>query len=103
VEGVMAEGQAAAKRPDLKIQSEPPQPQPALHFSREEVAKHRSAGDCWIIVDDGVYDVTHWLAVHPGRAGPILGVAGGDATDIFWRLVLALLPTFLRLPIVHAA
>eukprot|EP01052_Picozoa_sp_SAG31_P016641 SAG31_NODE_1109_length_9860_cov_22.119353_4_plen_689_part_00 len=52
-------------------------------FTREEVARHRTKDDCWIVIGDGVYDVTPWLALHPGRAGPILRRAGQDASQAF--------------------
>ena len=35
-------------------------------FTRQEVAAHNTAQDCWIVVDNGVYDVTQWLDKHPG-------------------------------------
>lgn len=35
-------------------------------FSYEEIAKHRSVDDAWIVVDGQVYDVTYFLETHPG-------------------------------------
>ena len=35
-------------------------------FSLEEVAKHSSHDDCWVIVRDKVYDVTSFVKEHPG-------------------------------------
>ena len=35
-------------------------------ISREEVAAHNSAESLWMIMDDKVYDVTAFLAEHPG-------------------------------------
>lgn len=52
-------------------------------YSRDEVANHTTPNDCWIIIGDRVYDVSTWLARHPGRPGPILAVAGMDATEQF--------------------
>ena len=40
---------------------------------------------CLGVVGDRVYDVTGWLADHPGRAAPILKLAGQDATAAFWK------------------
>lgn len=35
-------------------------------FTKEEVGKHNTAEDCWIIVHNKVYDVTKFLSEHPG-------------------------------------
>jgi cytochrome b involved in lipid metabolism len=35
-------------------------------FTAAEVAKHNTADDCWIIVNGMVFDVTKFLAQHPG-------------------------------------
>jgi len=52
-------------------------------FTVAEVAKHNTPTDCWIIVDGKVYDVTGWIANHPGGQKIILGYAGMDATDVY--------------------
>jgi nitrate reductase (NAD(P)H) len=39
-------------------------------ISAEEVAKHQSAEDCWLVMDETVYDVSPYMKDHPG---------GGDA------------------------
>ena len=52
-------------------------------YTREEVAKHATEDDCWIIVDNNVYDVTSFLPEHPGSPQAILEFAGKDATEAF--------------------
>lgn len=49
-------------------------------FTLEEVAKHNTKSDCYIIIDNNVYDMSDFK--HPG--GPIIfNYAGKDATVIF--------------------
>ncbi|VBB83816.1 Putative Mitochondrial precursor of cytochrome b2 [Podospora comata] len=48
-----------------------------------EVAKHKSADDCWVIVHGRAYDVTDFLPEHPGGSKIILKYAGKDATEEF--------------------
>ncbi len=52
-------------------------------FSAEEVARHRSPSDCWMIINNRVWDVTSFLRDHP--AGPlIMQLHGGrDASTAF--------------------
>mmetsp|Transcript_125188 Transcript_125188/g.359538 ORF Transcript_125188/g.359538 Transcript_125188/m.359538 type:complete len:97 (-) Transcript_125188:252-542(-) len=52
-------------------------------LTAEEVAKHSTEADCWIIVGDEVYDVTAFLQDHPGGKRPILQYAGKNATAEF--------------------
>jgi len=52
-------------------------------ISREEVAKHNKEGDCWVIVNGQVLDVTHFLKDHPGGKKSILLFAGKDASEEF--------------------
>ena len=51
-------------------------------FTREEVNTHNTADDCWMILDNKVYNVTAWVDLHPG--GDAIGEgAGKDATSLF--------------------
>ncbi|KAI9319326.1 acyl-CoA dehydrogenase/oxidase [Dichotomocladium elegans] len=55
-------------------------------FTREEVSRHSSGEDLWIIIDGAVYDMSRFIDMHPGGAFPILEYAGKDATDAFYGL-----------------
>lgn len=52
-------------------------------FTMAEVAKHNTKEDCWIILDNRAYDITRFVDRHPGGVGPIVNMAGKDATDVF--------------------
>ncbi|KAM3172515.1 hypothetical protein ACTXT7_014356 [Hymenolepis weldensis] len=52
-------------------------------FTLEEVRKHKSENDCWIIIHDKVYDVSKFLNEHPGGDFVILENGGGYATEPF--------------------
>eukprot|EP01083_Nonionella_stella_P305836 1068524_1 len=50
-------------------------------FTWDEVKKHHTPGDAWIVHTNKVYDVSDWYE-HPGGA-VIFTHAGDDMTDIF--------------------
>lgn len=52
-------------------------------FTMEEVKKHSTAGDVWIVVNNKVYDCTKYLEFHPGGVESITIYGGRDCTDDF--------------------
>mmetsp|Transcript_10785 Transcript_10785/g.15000 ORF Transcript_10785/g.15000 Transcript_10785/m.15000 type:complete len:522 (+) Transcript_10785:178-1743(+) len=54
-----------------------------MQFSLQEVASHNSAEDCWLVIDDHVYDVTRMLHSHPGGQKVLLKEGGKDASEKF--------------------
>nr|XP_061814154.1 sulfite oxidase-like [Nerophis lumbriciformis] len=54
-------------------------------FSQEEVTKHRTLQDgIWVTFNGGVYDITEFVAMHPG--GDKILLAAGGALEPFWAL-----------------
>jgi len=47
------------------------------------VAQHNTPEMCWSVVDGSVYDLTAWIAQHPGGSRLIIGMCGRDATADF--------------------
>jgi len=56
---------------------------PDRAISKDEVVKHNTEGDCWLIIHGAVCDVTGWIKDHPGGGEPLLKKAGADATMVF--------------------
>lgn len=56
---------------------------PDKEFTAEEIAKHNSETDCWVIVKNVVLDLTEFLDDHPGGRDSIITFAGKDATESF--------------------
>jgi cytochrome b involved in lipid metabolism len=49
----------------------------------EEIKKHDSGTSCWSIVYGNVFDLTKWIAKHPGGAAVIRAICGKDGTIAF--------------------
>merc|ERR1719203_1572028 len=52
-------------------------------YTLDEVAKHTTKGDCWVVVAGQVLNVTNFLSEHPGGELAILTFGGKDATEEF--------------------
>uniref|UniRef100_A0A0R3RQG1 Cytochrome b5 heme-binding domain-containing protein n=1 Tax=Elaeophora elaphi TaxID=1147741 RepID=A0A0R3RQG1_9BILA len=56
------------------------------YVDHAELTKHASVGDCWILLGERVYDVTDYLAFHPGGVEELMRAAGTDGTDLFNKI-----------------
>eukprot|EP00561_Arcocellulus_cornucervis_P014747 CAMPEP_0185802400 /NCGR_PEP_ID=MMETSP1322-20130828/1982_1 /TAXON_ID=265543 /ORGANISM="Minutocellus polymorphus, Strain RCC2270" /LENGTH=136 /DNA_ID=CAMNT_0028498159 /DNA_START=68 /DNA_END=478 /DNA_ORIENTATION=- len=58
-------------------------------YTMEEVSKHNTQEDCWLVIGNDstggpkVYDVSAYLDDHPGGAEVMLDVSGQDADEFF--------------------
>lgn len=87
-------------------------PLPTGTLDMVEVATHNSQSDCWIVIDNNVYDVTSYIPIHPGGQSAIASRCGTDATNAFntkggggshSSTARSLLATFLIGPLVQTA
>jgi cytochrome b involved in lipid metabolism len=52
-------------------------------LAMQEIAKHNNKADCWLLIQNKVYDVTTYLSKHPGGALIITPFCGKDATQAY--------------------
>ncbi|XP_040160330.1 cytochrome b5-like isoform X2 [Anopheles arabiensis] len=52
-------------------------------YSLAQVAEHNKPNDVWMVIHDKVYDVTKFLAEHPGGEEVLIEFAGKEATADF--------------------
>merc|ERR1719447_1889004 len=52
-------------------------------ITMDEVSKHTTNTDCWVVVNGEVLDVTKFIKEHPGGELAILTFAGRDASEEF--------------------
>lgn len=51
-------------------------------FTRAEVEAHNSETDCYVTIDDAIYDITDFVESHPGGPELVMEYAGKDIKDI---------------------
>lgn len=50
-------------------------------YSLEQVAEHNQSGDCWMVIEGQVYDLTDYLPMHPAPPAVITSWCGREATE----------------------
>ncbi|XP_051825798.1 cytochrome b5 type B-like [Antechinus flavipes] len=63
----------AEKQPAAKV----------TYYRLEEVAKHNSKNDAWMVIHGRVYNITGFLGEHPGGEKVLMEQVGRDATKGF--------------------
>lgn len=52
-------------------------------YTISQVATHNTTTNCWLIMNNNVYNVTNFLSIHPGGVNIIASRCGTDATQAF--------------------
>lgn len=52
-------------------------------YTLVQVATHADGTSCWTVVNGGVYDLTAWIAQHPGGEEAIRSICGKDGSAAF--------------------
>nr|Q9HFV1.1 RecName: Full=Cytochrome b5 [Rhizopus stolonifer]AAG23835.1 cytochrome b5 [Rhizopus stolonifer] len=52
-------------------------------FSLDEVSKHKTKSDLWVVIHNKVYDITRFVVEHPGGEEVLVDEGGKDATEAF--------------------
>ena len=69
-------------RPPISFEQPSPSPHPPPRrpdlplYKRADVARHNKPGDVWVTRADGVYDVSEFVAGHPGGPARLMLAAG---------------------------
>lgn len=50
-------------------------------FTAAEVAEHATPEDCWMIIEDNVYDFSDYIPTHPAPPGVMGPWCGKEATE----------------------
>lgn len=73
-----------AEAPDQALKSKDDEDQPRK-YRLEEIKEHGPKSERpWIIRGNGVYDITDWVAAHPG--GEIILRASGGSVEPYWKI-----------------
>ena len=58
-------------------------PKVDVKLSMVEVATHKSADSCYVVIQGEIYDLTQWIFMHPGGPDKIEPLCGTDGTNAF--------------------
>jgi cytochrome b involved in lipid metabolism len=52
----------------------------SLTLNMAEIVKHNKSSDCWMLINNKVYNITSYFGSHPGGNGKMAATCGKDAT-----------------------
>lgn len=55
----------------------------ATNYSLAQVQTHNTSTDCWTIVNNKVYNLTNFIALHPGGSSAVIALCGTNGTTGF--------------------
>lgn len=55
----------------------------ALTLNMTEISKHNKSSDCWLLINNKVYNVSSYIVAHPGGSGTIIPSCGQEATQLY--------------------
>eukprot|EP01061_Rhynchopus_euleeides_P001973 TRINITY_DN114_c0_g3_i1.p1 TRINITY_DN114_c0_g3~~TRINITY_DN114_c0_g3_i1.p1 ORF type:complete len:523 (+),score=247.04 TRINITY_DN114_c0_g3_i1:95-1663(+) len=55
-------------------------------FTPDEVARHNTETDLWLIIDGEVWDISKFVKFHPGGVAALMPYAGKECTEAFFGL-----------------
>lgn len=67
---------------EISQEAEAEQEPKSAVYTLEEIASHNSHDDCWLAINEKIYNVTSFVGSHPGGEA-ILEGCGKDATEFF--------------------
>jgi hypothetical protein len=73
------EGKLAPPTPSPQVSTSPG----AAAYSAADLMKHSNATSCWSAINGNVYDLTKWIALHPGGQSTIKALCGIDGSAMF--------------------
>lgn len=58
---------------------------PDKKFTENDVSMHSTENDCWMIINNNVYELTSYIPMHPGGPDEIIEECGKDGTRAFTK------------------
>ena len=90
IEGVVGEVVRGPYKAPKSAASSTPKAEPSAEskaeqtgYTMEKVRANNNEVSCWSVIDGNVYDLTSWIASHPGGKGNILSLCGKNGTAEF--------------------